>query len=158
MRMPLPYLQLFTLTAMNSSSAAEVRLMTPVSLHSYFLLRGRPNVDIIYSVRKMSDLRSFSTRSVDAIQHGTPIFTMQAQFQRTGQSAGLQHALQIPVDIPPPESCVSMHDVLTDLLLVAPAPLQPLIKKQVLHTQSESPCARSYMICIDTRLSGPLRG
>ena len=54
----------------------------PISLHSYFLKRGSPNSDIIYQCRETSNLRSFDSRSVDAIQNGQIIFKMQAQFAR----------------------------------------------------------------------------
>ena len=106
------------------------RRFTPVSLHSYFLKRGVPSSDIVYRVRKDADLRSYASRTVDAIQRGETIFTMQTQFART-PSSGLSHASEMPSGVPPPEECPSMHDQLTALLARAPATLQPLIQKQL---------------------------
>src|SRR6185503_17968695 len=48
------------------------------SLHAYFMRPGDPEVPIIYSVERMRDGRSFSTRRVVATQHGQAIFTMAA--------------------------------------------------------------------------------
>ena len=80
----------------------SMRHFTPVSLHSYFLQRGEPSSDIVYRVRKTADLRSFASRTVEAIQRGETIFTMQTQFARTPQH-GLSHANAIPSDVLPPE-------------------------------------------------------
>ena len=47
----------------------------------YFLRAGSPDAgDILYRVHMTSDLRSFSSRSVDAVQQGKIIFKMQVQF------------------------------------------------------------------------------
>ena len=106
------------------------RRMTPVSLHSYFLLPGEAESDIVFQVTRTADLRSFTTRTVDAVQRGRTIFQMQAQFARTGQPA-LEHASSMPTDVLPPEECPSMRDVLAGLMDRAPAALRPLIEKQL---------------------------
>ena len=41
----------------------------PHSLHAYFILPGDPKVPIVYTVERNRDGRSFTTRSVTAIQH-----------------------------------------------------------------------------------------
>ena len=51
------------------------------SLHSYFLRPGDPTVPIIYEVDRIRDGRSFTTRTVKAIQHGRAIFNLSASFQ-----------------------------------------------------------------------------
>lgn len=51
------------------------------SLHSYFLRPGDPSVPIIYEVDRIRDGRSFTTRTVKAIQHGRAIFNLSASFQ-----------------------------------------------------------------------------
>ncbi len=50
------------------------------SLHAYFLRPGDPTVPIIYEVDRIRDGKSFTTRRVVAIQHGRPIFNLQASF------------------------------------------------------------------------------
>src|SRR5919109_3648617 len=52
----------------------------PHSLHAYFLLGGDPAVPIVYEVDRIRDGKSFTTRRVNAIQHGHPIFSMIASF------------------------------------------------------------------------------
>lgn len=71
------------------------------SLHSYFLRPGDPRVPILYKVTRERDGTSFSTRSVSAIQHGRPIFTLIASFQVA--EGGFAHQLAMPA-APPPES------------------------------------------------------
>jgi acyl-CoA thioesterase II len=70
------------------------------SLHAYFLRRGDYNAPIVYTVDRSRDGQSFSSRRVVAIQHGEPIFTMAASFQK--QEAGLDHQIPMP-QVPPPE-------------------------------------------------------
>ncbi len=41
------------------------------SLHAYFLRPGDPKIPIVYEVDRIRDGRSFTTRRVVAIQHGT---------------------------------------------------------------------------------------
>ncbi|WP_342640519.1 acyl-CoA thioesterase II [Rhodoligotrophos ferricapiens] len=79
------------------------------SLHGYFMRPGDPKVPIIYEVHRDRDGNSFSTRRVVAIQHGEPIFSMAASFQR--EEVGLEHQFPMP-DVPAPESLPSESDVL----------------------------------------------
>jgi acyl-CoA thioesterase II len=51
------------------------------SMHAYFLKLGDPRAPVVYDVDRIRDGRSFTTRRVVAIQHGTAIFTMAASFQ-----------------------------------------------------------------------------
>ena len=83
------------------------------SLHAYFLLPGDPKVPIVYDVDRIRDGTSFSTRRVVAIQHGRPIFNLQASFHRT--EPGLDHALSAPADVPPPESLPDWYERLAPL-------------------------------------------
>ena len=64
------------------------------SLHAYFLLPGDPKVPIVYEVDRIRDGKSFSTRRVVAIQHGRPIFNLQASFH--DPEPGLDHAIDSP--------------------------------------------------------------
>jgi acyl-CoA thioesterase-2 len=71
------------------------------SLHAYFIHPGDPSVPLIYSVERMRDGRSFTTRRVQAIQHGKPVFALSASFHRA--EPGLEHSVPMP-DVPGPEA------------------------------------------------------
>lgn len=79
------------------------------SLHAYFLREGDHDYPIIYEVDRSRDGRSFAARRVVAIQHGRPIFTLSASFQKA--ESGLEYQLSMPVDIPEPESLPSIHEL-----------------------------------------------
>jgi len=83
------------------------------SLHAYFLRPGDPKVPIVYDVDRLRDGKSFSTRRVVAIQHGRPIFNLQASFHRT--EPGLEHAISPSPGIPPPESLPDWRERLAPL-------------------------------------------
>ncbi len=73
------------------------------SLHAYFLRPGDPTTPIIYEVDRIRDGKSFTTRRVNAIQHGRAIFTMSASFQ-VREEGQLDHAMPLPEGLPEPES------------------------------------------------------
>jgi acyl-CoA thioesterase-2 len=77
------------------------------SLHAYFIRPGDPSVPIVYTVDRVRDGRSFTTRRVVAIQHGKAIFTLSASFHRP--ETGLDHQPPMP-DVPPPESLPSLAE------------------------------------------------
>ena len=89
------------------------------SLHGYFMRPGDTEVPIIFQVDRLRDGRSFSTRSVRAIQHGQPIFIMTASFQV--EEEGFQHQDVMP-DVPPPEA-LAASDIMNDAEK-APAPVR----------------------------------
>ncbi|MFJ6543587.1 acyl-CoA thioesterase II [Streptomyces sp. NPDC091385] len=64
------------------------------SLHAYFLRMGDPGAPIVYSVDRIRDGRSFTTRRVVAVQHGKPIFHLSASFQTFED--GLDHQSAMP--------------------------------------------------------------
>ena len=70
------------------------------SVHGYFLRPGDPTHPIVYQVDPLRDGGSFTTRRVQAIQKGKPIFTMICSFQ--GDEQGYEHQVQMP-DVPGPE-------------------------------------------------------
>ncbi|MFJ8017501.1 acyl-CoA thioesterase [Streptomyces sp. NPDC096339] len=74
---------------------------TAHSLHSYFLRAGDAGAPIVYSVDRIRDGRSFTTRRVVAVQHGRPIFHLSASFQT--HEEGLDHQAAMPA-APDPES------------------------------------------------------
>ncbi|MFM5968897.1 MAG: acyl-CoA thioesterase [Micrococcales bacterium] len=79
------------------------------SLHGYFLRAGDINFPITFSVDRLRDGRSFSTRRVQAFQKGEPIFSMIASFQT--EDAGLDHQVEMPSDLPSPESLPSAAEL-----------------------------------------------
>ncbi|GAB3954970.1 acyl-CoA thioesterase [Streptomyces sparsus] len=64
------------------------------SLHAYFLRAGDPGAPIVYTVDRIRDGRSFTTRRVVAVQHGHPIFHLSASFQL--HEEGLEHQEPMP--------------------------------------------------------------
>src|SRR6201981_3183521 len=64
------------------------------SLHAYFIRPGDPAVPIVYTVDRVRDGRSFTTRRVSAIQPGKVIFTLTASF--THPEPGPEHAGGMP--------------------------------------------------------------
>ena len=78
------------------------------SLHGYFMRPGDDTMPIHFSVERMRDGRSFSTRRVHAIQHGKPILSMIASFQEP--AGGLDHQDPMP-DVAGPEGLRSLSDV-----------------------------------------------
>ncbi|MDQ1113903.1 acyl-CoA thioesterase-2 [Microbacterium testaceum] len=71
------------------------------SMHGYFLRPGDPTDGITFSVDRIHDGRSFSTRRTQAFQSGVPIFSMIASFQ--DEDPGLEHFEPMPGGIPQPE-------------------------------------------------------
>ncbi len=72
------------------------------SLHAYFLRPGDTEVPILYEVERIRDGRSFVTRRVVAIQHGKPIFHLQASFHVFEE--GFDHQFPFPDGVPSPQS------------------------------------------------------
>ncbi|MCO5999954.1 acyl-CoA thioesterase II [Actinoallomurus rhizosphaericola] len=70
------------------------------SLHAYFIRPGDPSVPLVYTVDRVRDGRSFTTRRVSAIQHGKVIFTLSASFQIAED--GPSHQAPMP-EVPVPE-------------------------------------------------------
>jgi acyl-CoA thioesterase II len=77
------------------------------SLHSYFIRPGDPSVPIIYTVDRVRDGRSFTTRRVVAIQHGKAIFALSASFQLP--QPGIDHQNTMP-PTPLPDELPAGHD------------------------------------------------
>ena len=64
------------------------------SMHGYFLRPGDSSHGITFSVDRIHDGRSFSTRRTQAFQEGVPIFSMISSFQ--DEDAGLEHQAPMP--------------------------------------------------------------
>lgn len=81
----------------------------PHSLHAYFLRPGDPGAPIVYTVDRIRDGLSFTTRRVVAVQHGKPIFHLSASFQ--ADEDGLEHQEPMP-DVPDPLSLPTAEELL----------------------------------------------
>ncbi|MEU8518014.1 acyl-CoA thioesterase II [Streptomyces sp. NPDC048577] len=79
------------------------------SLHAYFLRPGDPGAPIVYTVDRIRDGRSFTTRRVVAVQHGQPIFHLSASFQ--ADEEGLEHQYPMP-SAPDPETLPTAAEML----------------------------------------------
>ena len=80
------------------------------SMHGYFLRPGDDEQPITFSVDRIHDGRSFSTRRTQAYQNGQPILSMIASFQDV--DPGLEHHAEMPAGVPEPESLPSAADIL----------------------------------------------
>ncbi len=92
------------LVAAQALSAAihTVEVAQPVhSFHSYFVRGGVPGEPIVYSVDRIRDGRSFTTRRVSAIQRGEAVFVMDASFHRV-EEGDVDYQLRVDPSAPPP--------------------------------------------------------
>ncbi|XP_011367629.1 acyl-coenzyme A thioesterase 8 [Pteropus vampyrus] len=84
------------------------------SLHCYFVRAGNPEMPVLYHVERMHTGKSFSVRSVKAVQHGKPIFICQASFQKV-QPSPAQHQFSMPT-VPPPEELLDCATLVNQYL------------------------------------------
>ncbi|MFL6051321.1 MAG: acyl-CoA thioesterase II [Actinoallomurus sp.] len=77
------------------------------SLHAYFIRPGDPSVPLVYTVDRVRDGRSFTTRRVSAIQHGKIIFTLSASFEIA--EGGPSHQAPMP-EVPGPEGLPTFQE------------------------------------------------
>ncbi|CAI9386289.1 Acyl-CoA thioesterase 2 [Microbacterium sp. T2.11-28] len=77
----------------------------PHSMHGYFLRPGDAGQGLTFSVDRIHDGRSFSTRRTQAFQSGVPIFSMIASFER--EDPGLDHQAALPEGIPSPDELIA---------------------------------------------------
>lgn len=112
-------------------TTAEDRV--PHSMHGYFLRPGDASQGLTFSVDRIHDGRSFSTRRTQAYQDGVPIFSMIASFER--EDPGLDHQMKMPSGVEDPE---------TLLRQAADSPAHPLSRRlldaspiQVVHASGD---------------------
>src|SRR5487761_140947 len=103
------------------------------SLHAYFIRPGDPAVPIVYTVDRVRDGRSFTTRRVTAIQHGKPIFTRSASLRHP--ETGLAHAMPMPAARPPEE----LRPNAERLAKVIGAPLPAHLRESPIELRSAGP-------------------
>lgn len=99
----------------------DVAVRPPHSLHAYFLLGGDPKVPIIYEVDRIRDGKSFTTRRVNAIQHGRAIYSMSVSFHVAEE--GLTHQLEMPA-VPLPDALPSEAEIKDHILPRMPDPVR----------------------------------
>ena len=83
------------------------------SMHGYFLRPGDVGQPITFSVDRIHDGRSFSTRRTQAYQGGHPILSMIASFQDDDE--GIEHQIEMPTDMPDPDSLPTAADALAQV-------------------------------------------
>ncbi|MBV6288664.1 acyl-CoA thioesterase II [Pseudomonas aegrilactucae] len=118
------------------------------SLHGYFLRPGDASMPVVYSVDRVRDGGSFSTRRVTAIQKGQPIFTCSASFQYDEE--GFEHQGQMPQVVGPDnlpsevELAQRMADQLPEhirdkLLCAKPIEVRPVTEKDPFNPKPGDP-------------------
>ncbi|OLZ69799.1 acyl-CoA thioesterase II [Streptomyces sp. IMTB 2501] len=95
------------------------------SLHAYFLRPGDPGAPIVYTVDRIRDGRSFTTRRVVAVQHGKPIFHLSASFQTYEE--GLEHQAPMPHS-PDPETLPTSQERLRGYDHLAPEVVEKFLE------------------------------
>ncbi|MDM4764347.1 acyl-CoA thioesterase II [Galbitalea sp. SE-J8] len=83
------------------------------SMHGYFLRPGDDTLPITFSVDRIHDGRSFSTRRTQAYQHGLPILSMIASFQ--SEDPGTDYQAAMPAGLPDPESLPTVAELIGHL-------------------------------------------
>ncbi|RYE40769.1 MAG: acyl-CoA thioesterase II [Hyphomicrobiales bacterium] len=103
--------QLFGQAVVAARVTVEDPFRTAHSLQAYFLDAGRHGSPVHYHVDRLRDGRSFSARSVLAIQDGRPLLRLMASFHVP--EPGLSHAEPMPT-VAPPDKLPSIQDVIRD--------------------------------------------
>ena len=78
------------------------------SFHSYFLRPGQMDKPITFTVDRIRDGKSFTTRTVKAIQDGEAIFSCSVSFQKNED--GLEHQIEMS-DFPSPNGLKNEYEI-----------------------------------------------
>ncbi len=97
------------------------------SLHAYFLRPGIMKQPVLFSVDPIRNGRSFSTRTVKAIQNNEIIFTMTVSFQKDEE--GISHSIDMP-KVPMPEDLKDEIEMRTEDIDKVPEELRPYFLKE----------------------------
>jgi len=85
----------------------------PHSMHAYFLRPGDPDMPIELRVRRLRDGRSFSVRTVTALQDGEPLLSSIVSCQV--DQNGMDNYEPMPEQVPPPQEVPTAADALARL-------------------------------------------
>jgi len=85
--------------ALSAAEQTVPRDRSAHSLHAYFMRPGDAKSPVVYSVDRLRDGSSFSTRRVTAVQHGKAILSLSGSFHIT--EPGFDHADPMPPAVPP---------------------------------------------------------
>ncbi|MDL9979558.1 acyl-CoA thioesterase [Microbacterium sp. ASV49] len=114
---PMPIGRVYGGQVLAQSIVAASRTVAPGriahSMHGYFLRPGDAGQGITFSVDRIHDGRSFSTRRTQAYQDGVPIFSMIASFQ--DDDPGIEHQEPIPEGVPAPDDLPLLEEMMTGL-------------------------------------------
>ena len=110
------------------------------SFHSYFLRPGDDKKPIVYDVECIRDGGSFSTRRIEAIQYGKPIFYMTASFQ--SEEVGYEHQSPMP-NVVGPDGLLSEYEFYQQNLDKIPSHLHHIVTCEkpieIRHVQVNNP-------------------
>lgn len=99
--------------ALMASSGTVPAVRRLHSMHAYFIRPGRTDVPIVFGVENLRDGGSFSSRRVVARQGGSVIFFAATSFHTPEE--GFEHQDVMPSDVPPPEDCPILSDVMSSV-------------------------------------------
>jgi acyl-CoA thioesterase-2 len=114
----------------------------PHSLHAYFLRPGKNDASTTLRVQRIRDGKSFTTRTVVALQDDEPIFTLTASFHR--DEPGGDFATPIATDVPGPDELADCQTEMSLQLWGEDSPFERLEVPEYSHTR-RSPTPRRAM-------------
>lgn len=107
------------------------------SLHGYFLRGGDPKTPVTYTVDRIRDGRSFTTRRVVALQNGRAIFNTSISFH--AEESGYEHQDPMP-EVADPESLPTWADRARELEGKIPEERrQWMLRERAIETRSGLP-------------------
>lgn len=103
------------------------------SLHCYFLLSASPSIPVLYYVERLREGKSYTTRSVKAVQNGTLVFSMTCSFQK--MESDQPEFQRVMPSVPAPEACILVEDELEKYLTSSKlsSELRTLIEENVIE-------------------------
>lgn len=96
------------------------------SLHAYFVLAGDPQKPLDFSVERIRDGRSFTTRRCVVTQESRTIFSLEASFHR--REEGFTHSVSAP-QAPDPETLEPIDAIVERFQGFLPKPAEPWLHR-----------------------------
>ena len=120
-----------------AAAGRTVEGRTAHSLHAYFLRGGDPSIPIVFTVDRIRDGNSFTTRRVVAVQRGRAIFNLSVSFHK--REEGYAHQDEMP-DVPGPETFPTLEDQMRELRGRVPEGMRSwLTSERPIETRSSEP-------------------